>query len=105
MERYREIGILKSLGWKDSSLSIQIVATSLIQALTGSLSGIITGLVIAFLSGLNGTRILNSFEFIIQPAWIPVIILLCLGGAVIATIMPVIRLYRTEAGEMINSYN
>lgn len=105
MERYREIGILKSLGWKDSYLSIQVVASSIIQSLTGSLIGILLGLFVAFLLGLNGTRLLNSFEFIIQPDKVPVLILLCLAGAIIATILPVIKIFRAEAGEMINSFN
>ena len=45
MERFREIGILKSLGWSNSRLSIQILSISVIQALIGSSIGVLTGLV------------------------------------------------------------
>jgi putative ABC transport system permease protein len=105
MERYREIGILKSLGWKDSSLSLRIIATSLIQALTGSVIGILLGLVIAYFLNINSVRVFKSMQFLIQTENIPVLILLSLAGAIIATILPIIKLNRAQAGEMINSFN
>ena len=105
MERYRELGILKSLGWKNSSLSLNIVLSSMIQALIGSVAGILLGLLVVYLLGLNGARVLNSFDLIIQPGKVVLLIILCLAGSVIATVWPVIKLSVAEAGEMINSYN
>ena len=105
IERYRELGILKSLGWTNSSLSFSIVLSSVIQSLAGSIAGILLGLLVVFLLGLNGARVLDSFDFIVQPGRIGLLILLCLAGSVIATIWPVIKLARAETGDMINSYN
>lgn len=105
MERYRETGILKSLGWKDSSLSLRIIASSLLQALIGSIIGILLGLVIAYFLNIYGVRVFNSMQFMIHTENIPVLILLSLAGGVLATVLPIIKLCRAKAGEMINSYN
>ncbi|HOW40268.1 MAG TPA: hypothetical protein PL123_06965, partial [Bacteroidales bacterium] len=92
-------------GWTNSSLSFSIVLSSVIQSLAGSIAGILLGLLVVFLLGLNGARVLDSFDFIVQPGRIGLLVLLCLAGSVIATIWPVIKLARAEAGDMINSYN
>ena len=41
MERFREVGILKSLGWSNFRLSRQILLISLIQSLIGASLGVI----------------------------------------------------------------
>jgi putative ABC transport system permease protein len=105
IERYREIGILKSLGWSDSKLSLQILAGSALQSVTGSIIGITLGLVSVILLNINDIRLFNSLEFNIQYDRILLLILLSLSGGVIASIFPVIKLHRTKAGDMINSYN
>jgi putative ABC transport system permease protein len=104
MERAREIGILKSLGWSNSKLSYQIILISLIQALTGVIIGILFGLLIILLMNSNQIRLLNLLEFSIRLRIIPLVIVLSLIGALIAGIPSIIRLYRTKAGDMINNY-
>jgi ABC-type antimicrobial peptide transport system permease subunit len=105
MERYRELGIMKSLGWKDSTLSFNILVSSLLQALTGSFLGILLGLLVASFLSYNDVKVFNSMEFLIRIEKIPLLILLCLSGGIIATIVPILKLFRAKAGEMINSYN
>ena len=46
MERFREVGILKSLGWSNSRLSRQILLISLIQSLIGASIGVISGIIL-----------------------------------------------------------
>jgi len=61
IERYRELGILKSLGWKDSTLSFNILVSSVLQALTGSVLGILLGLLVAgFLSSSRRCQAIAS---------------------------------------------
>jgi len=105
IERYRELGILKSLGWTNSTLSLNILVSSLIQALTGSVLGILLGLIVAYFLNYNDVKVFNSLEILIRTENIPVLILLCLAGGIIASIVPIIKLLRAKAGEMINSYN
>jgi putative ABC transport system permease protein len=104
MERFREIGILKSLGWSNSKLSIQILFISVIQAIIGTSIGIIIGLSIIQLVSVYQIRLFNKLEFHLQTARIALLIVLSMTGGLLAGIFPIIKLYRTKAGNMINNY-
>jgi putative ABC transport system permease protein len=104
MERSREIGILKSLGWSNTRLCNQIILLSLIQALTGVIAGIIIGFFIILLLNSNQIMLFNMMEFNFRIRVIPVLIAISLAGGLIAGILPIIKLYRTKAGDMINNY-
>jgi putative ABC transport system permease protein len=104
MERSREIGILKSLGWSNTRLSNQIILVSLIQALIGVIAGILIGLLIILLLNSNQITLFNLMEFNFRIRVIPVVIAISLAGGLIAGILPIIKLYRTKSGDMINNY-
>jgi putative ABC transport system permease protein len=104
MERFREIGILKSLGWTNSRLSLQILLISVIQSSLGALIGILTGYILIVLFNNYQVRLYNSMEFHFQSGIIPLLFLLTLAGGVIAGIFPIAKLCRTRAGDMINNY-
>ena len=104
MERSREIGILKSLGWSNFRLSCQILLTSLIQSFIGVTIGcLLGGLIILFMNS-NNIRLFDTVKFQFQFSSIPVLIILSLTGGIIASIFPIIKLYRKKAGDMINNY-
>jgi putative ABC transport system permease protein len=104
MERFREVGILKSLGWSNSKLSRQILCISLIQSLIGTSLGVLSGFILIFMMNSYQIRLVSTMEFHFQTAIIPVLIILSLAGGLIAGIFPIIKLYRTKAGDMINNY-
>ena len=104
MERFREIGILKSLGWSNLRLSNQILFISLIQAFIGVSTGVLSGLLIILIMNGNHIRLFNLMEFNLQFKSIPSLIILSLTGGLIAGIFPIFKLYRTKAGDMINKY-
>jgi putative ABC transport system permease protein len=104
MERSREIGILKSLGWSDFRLSIQILFASLIQSLIGVTVGCLLGALIILLMNRNNIRLFDLVKFQFQFNSIPALLILSLTGGIIASIFPIIKLYRTSAGDMINNY-
>ena len=104
MERSREIGILKSLGWSNTRLGNQIILLSLIQALTGVIAGILIGLLIILLLNSNQITLFNVMEFNFRIRVSPVLIAISLTGGLIAGIPPIIKLHRTKAGDMINNY-
>ena len=104
MERYREIGILKSLGWSNFQLSSQILIISVIHSLIGVSIGILLGIIIIFLMNSYNIRLFDLMEFHFQYSSLPVLVLLSLTGSLIACIFPIIKLIRTRAGDMINYY-
>jgi putative ABC transport system permease protein len=104
IERSREIGILKSLGWSNTRLSNQIILLSLIQAFTGVIVGILTGLIIILLLNSNQITLFNTMEFNFRIRLIPLLIAISLAGGLVAGILPILKLYRTKAGDMINNY-
>jgi putative ABC transport system permease protein len=104
MERSREIGILKSLGWSNFLLSRQILLSSLIQSVIGVTIGCLLGVLIILLMNSNNIRLFDLVKFQFQLSSIPALIILSLTGGIIAGILPIIKLYRTKAGDMINNY-
>jgi putative ABC transport system permease protein len=104
MERYREVGILKSLGWSNGKLGNQILVISLIQSVMGASLGILLGIILIYFLNIYNVRIFQSMMFHFQAGSIPVLILLPIAGGVTAGIFPIIKLYRSKAGDMINNY-
>ncbi len=100
-ERLREIGILKSLGWSDKRLSLNIFLSSVIQAVTGVSCGIIIGFVLIKI--LNGNQVFGSVQFTVRYTIIILLYCLSLAGALTASIFPVLKIYRTRAGDIIKS--
>ena len=104
MERSREIGILKSMGWSNTRLSNQIIFSSVIQSLIGVSTAILFGgLIITFMNN-NNVHPFSIMEFHFRFGSIPILIGLSLAGALIAVIFPIIKLHLTKAGDMINNY-
>jgi len=52
----------------------------------------------------NQIKLFNMVEFNFRIRIIPVAIALSLIGGLIAGVFPIIKLYRTKAGDMINKY-
>lgn len=104
MERVREIGILKSLGWSNSRLSGQILFLSVLQSFIGASLAILIGLLLILVMNTYHIRLFNLMEFQFEYSRIAVLIILPLTGGLIASIFPIIKLYRTRAGDMINNY-
>jgi putative ABC transport system permease protein len=104
MERSREIGILKSLGWSNLRLSRQILLSSVIQSIIGVTIGFLTGVLIILLLNNNNILLFDLVKFKFQFNSLPALLLLSVSGAIIATVIPIIRLCRISAGEMINNF-
>ncbi len=104
MERFREVGILKSLGWSNARLSRQILLISLLQSLIGASLGVLSGFILISLLNSYQVKLFRLIEFHFQAGSITVLILLPLAGGLIAGIFPILKLYRTRAGDMINNY-
>jgi ABC-type lipoprotein release transport system permease subunit len=104
IERFREIGILKSLGWSDFDLSIHILLLSFIQSIIGVTLGLLLGIgVINILKNME-IPLFKNIVFRFQNTSIPLLYCLSLMGAFIASIFPIIKIYRSKAGDIIKNY-
>lgn len=104
IERFREIGILKSLGWSDFDLSTHILLLSFIQSIIGVTLGLFLGIgVIQILKNMD-IPLFQYIEFRFQYTSIPLLYCLSLIGALVASIFPIIRIYRSKAGDIIKNY-
>ena len=104
VERYREIGILKSLGWSNTRLSSQIMLTSIIQALIGVVIGISLCAFCILILNIYQIHILETIDFQIHYKNIVLLIVLSVTGSIIACMLPIAKLHRTKAGDMIHNY-
>lgn len=104
IERFREIGILKSLGWSDFDLSTHILLVSFIQSIIGVTLGLLLGIgVIQILKNME-IPLFQYIEFRFQYTSIPLLYCLSLIGAFVASIFPIIKIYRSKAGDIIKNY-
>ncbi|HLN21795.1 MAG TPA: FtsX-like permease family protein [Bacteroidales bacterium] len=104
VERMREIGILKSLGWSDYTLCRNIIIVSLIQAFAGVTAGILLGYIITVLLQNSGLPVARLVSFRFDVLSIPVVYLLSMSGALIASVFALIRIVRNRAGDIIKNY-
>jgi ABC-type lipoprotein release transport system permease subunit len=104
IERFREIGILKSLGWTDLKLSTNIFLVSFILSFIGVTAGIIMAVgIIHFLHDVKmPVSQYLSTSFRLSSA--PLIYSLSVAGALLACIYPVMKIYTTRAGDIIKNY-
>ncbi len=104
IERFREIGILKSIGWSDFDLSTHVFLVSFIQSILGVTIGILISVGLVELLGNLESQVFSSSGFRIQYRNIPLIYALSLIGALIASLYPIVKVYSTKAGDIIRNY-
>jgi ABC-type antimicrobial peptide transport system permease subunit len=104
IERFREIGILKSLGWSDFDLSTHILLLSFIQSIIGVTLGLLLGIVVINILKNMEIPLFKNIVFRFQYTSIPLLYCLSLMGAFIASIFPIIKIYRSKAGDIMKNY-
>lgn len=104
IERLREIGILKSMGWSNYRLGSQVVAGSMIHALIGSIVGSILSLIILYV--LNHFQIQSIETSAITIRWTQILFVwvLSLTGALLASLFPIYKIFRLSAGDIMRNY-
>jgi ABC-type antimicrobial peptide transport system permease subunit len=69
VERSREIGVLKAVGWTEKDIQKQLMGEAFLQSLLGGLGGIIIGYALSFLLGLLAIPISTPWELNLVPAF------------------------------------
>jgi len=83
VERTKEIGVLKAMGWTDFDVTKQIFFESLLQAVIGGVVGLIIGYFIIFLSPTLGWVSLQNLVIGVSPT----LLLVGLGSSIIGGII------------------
>lgn len=104
MERLREIGILKSLGWSNRRLGIQIIAVSMIQAIAGIIIGSALAVIILLLLKYFNIQLLEISMESIYWSQIFFVCIISLIGGFMASFFPTIKVFRLSAGDIMRSY-
>jgi putative ABC transport system permease protein len=69
VERSREIGVLKAVGWTEKDIQKQLMGEAAVQSLLGGLGGILVGYVLSFLLGFLSIPISSPWEMNLVPAF------------------------------------
>lgn len=104
MERLREIGILKSMGWSNFRLGSQVVAGSMIHALVGSIVGSILSLIILYVLNHLQIQTIETSVITIRLTQILFVWVLSLTGALMASLFPIYKIFRLSAGDIMRNY-
>jgi putative ABC transport system permease protein len=69
VERAREIGILKAVGWTGADVRKQLMGEVFVQALLGGVAGIVGGYLISYLLGYLSIPVSTPWEINLTPAF------------------------------------
>jgi len=69
VERSREIGVLKAVGWMEKDVQKQLMGEVLLQSLLGGIVGILAGYVISYFLGFLSIPISTPWELNLLPAF------------------------------------
>jgi putative ABC transport system permease protein len=69
VERSREIGILKAVGWTNSDVQKQLMGETFLQSVMGGIAGIAAGYLISYLLGYLSIPVATPWELNLTPAF------------------------------------
>lgn len=105
IERRYNIGILKSIGWTDGTIILQIVMECMIQAILGGIMGCIIGAIIILWVPLKDLfHLQTSVVPFISPLVLSQGMLLALIGGIIAGILPAYSAARQKPADMLRQF-
>jgi putative ABC transport system permease protein len=104
IERTREFGILKAIGWTNEDIVGQVFLESLLQGIVGGIIGTIISSVIVFL--IPQLRIISMQNFIVNISPTLILIGLCISvsGGIIAGIIPAWQASKLQPSEALRKF-
>jgi len=104
IERTREIGILKAIGWTDIDVTKQIFLESLLQALLGGVTGLIIGYSIILLIPMLGLVSMQNLVLTVSPMLLFFGPIFSIGGGIIAGLIPAWRAAKLQPAEALRQF-
>jgi putative ABC transport system permease protein len=96
VERTRDIGILKAIGWTNRDITGEVVLEALMQGLVGGLAGVVLGFVFILLIPQVGLVPTQNLVLTVSPALILAGFITSVSGGVLAGIIPAWRAARLQ---------
>lgn len=104
VERTKEIGILKAIGWTDSDIMKQVFLESLLQGLVGGIIGVGLGYLVTFLIPRLGLVSTQNLVLAVSPVLVLLGIVLSISGGILAGIFPAWRAAKLEPAEALRRF-
>ena len=104
VERTKEIGILKAIGWTDSDVMKQVFLESLVQSIAGGIIGVGISYLVTFLVPQLGLVSTQNIVLTISPFIVLLALLLSVGGGTLAGIIPAWRAAKLQPAEALRRF-
>jgi putative ABC transport system permease protein len=104
VERTREIGILKAIGWTDSDITEQVFLESLLQGLAGGVIGVGFGYLVTFFIPQLGLLPMQNLVLAISPLLVILGLTTSLSGGVIAGVFPAWHAAKLQPAEALRRF-
>jgi putative ABC transport system permease protein len=99
VERTKEIGILKAIGWADSDITRQVFLESLLQGLAGGIIGVGLGYLVTLLIPSLGLVSTPGLVLTVSPLLPLIGMVFSISGGVLAGIFPAWRAAKLQPSE------
>jgi putative ABC transport system permease protein len=104
VERTRDIGILKALGWTDADITKQVCLESLLQGIIGGTIGALLGYLATILISQLGLVPTQNLVLVVSP-WLVILGLgISIGGGILAGIVPAWHAARLQPAEALRRF-
>jgi putative ABC transport system permease protein len=104
VERTKEIGILKAIGWTDSDVMKQVFLESLLQGLAGGIIGVGVGYLVTFLIPQLGLVPTQNLVLTVSPFLVLLGLFLSITGGTLAGIVPAWRAAKLQPAEALRRF-
>jgi putative ABC transport system permease protein len=104
VERTREIGILKAIGWTDSDITKQVFLESLLQGLAGGVLGVGFGYIVTFFIPQLGLLPTQNLVLAVPPLLVILGLTTSLSGGVVAGVIPAWRAAKLNPAEALRRF-
>jgi putative ABC transport system permease protein len=104
VERTKEFGILKAIGWTNSEILKQVFLESLLQAIFGGIIGVGIGYLVTFLFPQLGIVSTQNLVLVISPFLVLLGIGLSISGGTLAGLIPAWRAARLQPAEALRRF-
>jgi putative ABC transport system permease protein len=104
LERTKEIGILKAIGWTDSDITKQMFLESLLQGLAGGIIGVGIGYFVTFLTPQLGLFSTQNLVLAVSPFVVLLGLVLSLSGGILAGTLPAWHAAKLQPAEALRRF-